>query len=199
MHITKLYSYFLVAFVSVFFFACDGGSSSEANHESKVVVEEVKTTTPTDEPTIPNVKTPTNAFADSLIAAYLDVSAALSSDDSKKASDEVIKLLMALKKAPVSSLSKEQYNKFVPLSDLMAFHCKQLDNNSGDIKKQREHFSDISDALYKIVVAFGTTQKLYKEYCPMAKKSWFSSVKDIKNPYYGSEMLECGQIVENIN
>lgn len=56
----KLYSYFLVAFVSVFFFACGGGSSSEANHESKVVVEEAKTATATDEPAIPNIKTPTN-------------------------------------------------------------------------------------------------------------------------------------------
>ena len=30
-------------------------------------------------------------------------------------------------------------------------------------------------------------------YCPMVKKSWLQKGEQIKNPYYGSEMLECGE------
>ncbi len=31
-------------------------------------------------------------------------------------------------------------------------------------------------------------------YCPMVKKSWVQTSTEIKNPYYGKEMLTCGVI-----
>jgi hypothetical protein len=30
-------------------------------------------------------------------------------------------------------------------------------------------------------------------YCPMVKASWLQKEDKIRNPYYGSTMLECGQ------
>jgi hypothetical protein len=32
-------------------------------------------------------------------------------------------------------------------------------------------------------------------YCPMAKKPWLQDSEEIANPYYGSKMLRCGEIV----
>lgn len=44
--------------------------------------------------------------------------------------------------------------------------------------------------------------RIYKQYCPMAQNGkgayWLSSEQDIKNPYYGNEMLECGEVKEEI-
>jgi hypothetical protein len=42
------------------------------------------------------------------------------------------------------------------------------------------------------------TEPIYQQYCPMKKSNWLSSEKPIKNPYYGSSMLTCGQVVATI-
>lgn len=43
---------------------------------------------------------------------------------------------------------------------------------------------------------------IYKQYCPMANGGkggyWLSSNSDIRNPYYGDEMLNCGETKEEI-
>ncbi|MEO5721058.1 MAG: hypothetical protein ABIR71_06270 [Chthoniobacterales bacterium] len=36
----------------------------------------------------------------------------------------------------------------------------------------------------------------YVAHCPMVKKSWVQTSTEIKNPYYGKEMLACGVIKE---
>ncbi|TDG36103.1 DUF3347 domain-containing protein [Pedobacter changchengzhani] len=71
------------------------------------------------------------------------------------------------------------------------------------LKAQRKDFTAISSdlvALFKHAdVAKGT---IYVQHCPMANKGdggdWLSSNKDIQNPYYGDEMLNCGSVTEEI-
>ncbi|WP_423818119.1 efflux RND transporter periplasmic adaptor subunit [Salinimicrobium sp. TIG7-5_MAKvit] len=75
--------------------------------------------------------------------------------------------------------------------------------NTTDLKKQRENFVYLSEAIIKTVAAFGTGDKtVYVDYCPMANSDkgayWLSDVAEIKNPYYGDAMLTCGEIVEQI-
>ncbi|MCC8360925.1 efflux RND transporter periplasmic adaptor subunit [Salinimicrobium sediminilitoris] len=75
--------------------------------------------------------------------------------------------------------------------------------NTTDLKKQRENFVYLSEALIKTVAAFGTGDKtIYVDYCPMANSDkgayWLSDVAEIRNPYYGDAMLTCGEIVEQI-
>jgi hypothetical protein len=36
------------------------------------------------------------------------------------------------------------------------------------------------------------------QYCPMKKASWLSDSKDIRNPYYGANMLDCGSVKTTI-
>jgi hypothetical protein len=49
----------------------------------------------------------------------------------------------------------------------------------------------------------GTSQKLYQAYCPMYNNNkgaqWLSVTKEIKNPYYGSKMMDCGEVQREIN
>jgi hypothetical protein len=69
-----------------------------------------------------------------------------------------------------------------------------------DIKMQREHFANLSNNMVTLAKAMKfTTQPIYLAYCPMKKANWLSNDKAIKNPYYGSSMLTCGQVIETIN
>ncbi|MEJ7768253.1 MAG: DUF3347 domain-containing protein [Chitinophagaceae bacterium] len=68
-----------------------------------------------------------------------------------------------------------------------------------NLEKQREIFAGFSSNM----VALAKTGKLgdkpvYEAYCPMKKSSWLSSEKAIKNPYYGSSMLTCGEVTSTI-
>jgi hypothetical protein len=68
--------------------------------------------------------------------------------------------------------------------------------DAADLKTAREAFGGLSDA----VIAAGTAEgwkdlpDLRVAYCPMVKKSWLQKDDAIKNPYYGSGMLTCGEI-----
>lgn len=65
---------------------------------------------------------------------------------------------------------------------------------AADIKAARTAFGSLSDA----VIAAKKKQdvkdpKGVKEaFCPMAGKSWLQTGDQIRNPYYGSSMLTCG-------
>ncbi len=69
-----------------------------------------------------------------------------------------------------------------------------------DLKKQREQFARLSTNMITLAKAVKLgSQPAYETYCPMKKASWLSDSKTIKNPYYGSAMLNCGNVVETIN
>lgn len=70
---------------------------------------------------------------------------------------------------------------------------------SNNIKTQRAHFYAVSDEM--IIIAgksILSRDDIFVQYCPMAKGHWLSDSKKIVNPYYGSEMLACGYIKEEI-
>ncbi|CAD5264685.1 MULTISPECIES: DUF3347 domain-containing protein [unclassified Imperialibacter] len=64
---------------------------------------------------------------------------------------------------------------------------------------RRKAFVGLSNEMTALVkgakLSMGT---IYLDYCPMAKGSWLSNDKEIKNPYYGSKMLSCGSVKETI-
>jgi Cu(I)/Ag(I) efflux system membrane fusion protein len=75
---------------------------------------------------------------------------------------------------------------------------------SDNIEAQRKSFSSLSDALYKVVRAYGLGGTVaYYQFCPMAFNDeggyWLSSEKKIRNPYFGDKMLSCGVVKETLN
>lgn len=71
-----------------------------------------------------------------------------------------------------------------------------------DIEVQREAFSELTSLLEPELKAALKSGEIYKQYCPMAFNNkgaaWLSSVKEIRNPYFGDKMLKCGTIKEVI-
>lgn len=64
-----------------------------------------------------------------------------------------------------------------------------------DLRTARAVFGPLSDALiaYGEEVGFG---ELRVAYCPMVDKSWVQAAGDIRNPFYGSMMLTCGEFTK---
>lgn len=68
-----------------------------------------------------------------------------------------------------------------------------------DIKGQRKVFKEITAQYEGLVKESGmNSTKLYKQFCPMAFDGegayWLSKDSTIRNPYFGDEMLECGEV-----
>jgi len=71
------------------------------------------------------------------------------------------------------------------------------------IEAKRLEFAGISESLYKLATAAKLRHAgVYKEFCPMAFDHkgafWLSNESEIKNPYYGKVMMECGEVQDSL-
>lgn len=71
-----------------------------------------------------------------------------------------------------------------------------------DVEAQRVQFGFLSQALINALTAFGVEGTYYVQYCPMAFNNaganWLSNEEQIRNPYFGDQMLTCGSITEEL-
>ena len=115
-----------------------------------------------------------------------------------------------LKNALVSSNSKDaqtaasQLNTaFSGVDNTRGVELSSHIATSSDLTVQRNHFDQLTAEVEHAIKSSGLKSgKVYKQYCPMAKDGngayWLASESDIKNPYYGDEMLTCGEVKEEI-
>jgi len=132
------------------------------------------------------------------LTEYLKLKNALVAGKSNDAAEAGKSLKTALDKLGGDLMTESQQKAFNELGDDSQEHAEHIGNSGSDIKHQREHFQMLSKNMYDLVKTFGTAQTLYKDYCPMVKAIWLSETKPIKNPYYGSAMLTCGNVQETI-
>ncbi|WP_423149537.1 DUF3347 domain-containing protein [Rubrolithibacter danxiaensis] len=72
-----------------------------------------------------------------------------------------------------------------------------------DIGIQRERFITLnSDILTLFKAADIQTGSIFIQYCPMANQGngayWMASESEIRNPYYGNDMLTCGEVKQEL-
>lgn len=75
--------------------------------------------------------------------------------------------------------------------------------NESSLEKQRVLFTSLSNDLISMFKkAEISSGKMFVQYCPMANENeggyWLSSEENIRNPYFGDQMLECGEVKETI-
>ncbi len=175
----------MVAFTATTFVAC--GNNQKSN-ETANVVEQVSTETQYQ-----------NAGIEEVITYYLSLKNALTSDNSEKAAKAGGKLKTALVNLGNQEMTKKQQKAYDDIAEAAEENAEHISENGGKIDHQREHFQSLSEGIYILVKVFGTSQTLYKDYCPMKESIWLSKTKDIKNPYYGQSMLSCGTVKETIS
>jgi hypothetical protein len=144
-----------------------------------------------------------SSFAiDGIVSNYLKIKNALMKDDSKAAANASKSIVVTLNEVGTNSLDAKQMKKYNDIADDAKEHAGHIGNNAGKIDQQRAHFAILSKDVNDLIKTFGTKQKLYQDYCPMYDEGksgyWISEIKEIRNPYYGSEMLSCGRIEKTI-
>ena len=73
-----------------------------------------------------------------------------------------------------------------------------------ELEKKRRSFQMISGQLYDLMRTVQYDREIvYHQYCPMAFNDegadWLSRSSDIRNPYFGSRMLTCGEVKDSLD
>lgn len=175
-----------------------GTTATTENHTTPTGQSAAKTVSVT----YPQVDPTISAALKESVDHYLHVKNALAGDNAAEAAKGATALGAALQKVDKSLFTPEQKTAFDKVAAGLKEHANAIAANAGDIKKQREHFVPLSESSYNLAKAFGGGRTLYHAHCPMAKNNegalWISETKEIKNPYFGAEMLECGTVEEVI-
>ena len=192
----------IIAILAITFASCNQKKSENDVHNMKGMTGNEMAITPR---TVDNKSTATtnsssqSSFSiDEIVSNYLKIKNAFTNDDSNSAAEAGKTLVETFTKFDMKSLSGEQMKSYMEIASDAKEHAEHIGANGGKIEHQREHFAMLSKDINDLIKTFGTTQKLYQDYCPMYDKGksgyWISETKDIKNPYFGSKMLTCGSI-----
>ena len=133
----------------------------------------------------------------SVYDAYFTVKDALIKSDSKLTSAKAKDLLTAITAVKMDKLKSDEHTAWMKVMKKLTADAKSISATT-DLKKQRETFKSLSKNTYELIKVSKSGEVVYKQYCPMADADWLSKEKAVKNPYYGSSMLTCGNVVETI-
>jgi hypothetical protein len=119
----------------------------------------------------------------SVLDHYLEIQSGLAKDSVKGVDEHANAIAKAVKGDEMKMLPPDV--------------AKQADTlaQAKDLKAAREAFKPLSASLVKYLADNKAGKGVYHEaYCPMAKASWLQTEKEVKNPYYGKSMLDCGTL-----
>lgn len=138
---------------------------------------------------------------DATLNTYLYLKDALVDEDSESAAEAGDDLSREMKDFKTDSYDKTDQEKLQKIIEDAAKNAQFISESSIDV--QRHHFETLSQNMIELIDITGTSKKLYLVYCPMSNDDkgvqWLSDYKEIKNPYFGSEMIDCGEIQREFN
>jgi hypothetical protein len=125
-----------------------------------------------------------DTLQDEVLKHYFSLKDALVASNAPDAQKEATTLTTSLKASPA-------FAKSVRICDSIA--------KTSDLAKQRSTFTNLSNEL---IAQFSKTSLLkgsfYLQFCPMANEGnggyWLAAEQEVRNPYYGDEMLNCGEV-----
>lgn len=166
----------LIILTIISIYACTNRNGSEGNQQ-------VDTTILNEQGVVLENDTLTD-----VLAAYIKLKDALVASDAKIAGEASNKLAENL--------------KIIHGCENTAILAQEL-ANSNDLTLQRTAFSTISkDLIAMYQHASLNSGEIYVMHCPMYNNKqggdWLSTSAEIKNPYFGNEMLTCGTVIQEI-
>ncbi len=147
-----------------------------------------------------NSATPTepSPYVNDIIISYINLKNKLVNDDTNGAADKAKLLLTSFNRFNTNVLDPKQKKDYLDIAESAKENAEHIGDNAGKLDHQREHFVLLSKDTNDLINLFGTKQKLYQDFCPMADEGkgaiWISETKEIKNPYLGAKMPTCGTI-----
>ena len=121
--------------------------------------------------------------------------------DGVTASAKAKQLSSSLSAVKMGELSKDVHKVWMKVMKNVMADAKGI-SATKDVKAQRVLFVSLSKKMYDLVKVAKFQTPVYYQYCPMANNgkgaNWLSKENAVKNPYYGSKMMTCGEVVETI-
>lgn len=111
-----------------------------------------------------------------ILASYAKIAAALAADDFATAKT-------AAKEVGSHAGMSSGFKTIAPLANAVA--------NAASIAESRSAFKALSAAVEPLAMG---QAGYFVMHCPMANADWVQASKDIKNPYYGKMMIDCGEL-----
>lgn len=135
--------------------------------------------------------------------SYIKMKNAFVESNAAKVSKEATGVENALQDVKMELLKGDAHMVWMDQLKTLNSELKSIVGSS-DIAAQRLAFAKFNDAFYKSVKSFGLDNDIaYYQYCPMANREkgayWLSETKEIRNPYFGEDMLGCGETRETLN
>lgn len=133
-----------------------------------------------------------------LLSAYYNIKDALIASDSKAASANAATFEKLAKSIDEKTLSEKEQKVFEEIMPILKKDAAQV-VTAKNIEEQRKHFQSLSDNMFILAESVKIAdQPVYQQYCPMKKAYWLSNEQNIKNPYYGKQMLNCGKVTKTL-
>ncbi|MDC6387401.1 efflux RND transporter periplasmic adaptor subunit [Maribacter sp. PR1] len=135
----------------------------------------------------------------SVLPSYFNIKNALVLGNATEVSEyskNLLESLVSINESDLNNMGKLHFSRLEELLGKVA--------SSEDLKYQRDIFIELNENMVPIVMNIGGMENpVYIQKCPMANNNkgafWISSEKEIRNPYYGEQMMTCGSIIDTIN
>lgn len=190
--------YLKIIALSLLLWSCSNNSTKE-NNESHENHEEVPATT--NIASFNDVDVTVTTQLNQLVQHYIHLKNGMVASNSAEAKAGAMGMLDAITTIDTLKLTIEQKPVFNSQIWKIKEDAKHIVDNE-DIEHQRGHLNSLSKSIYNLIKSFGSEKTLYYEFCPMANNNngghWISEIEEVKNPYFGDEMLNCGEVKETI-
>lgn len=132
---------------------------------------------------------------------YFLVKDALIASNGNSTASASKKLVSAINNVKMDKLDMDVHMVWMKVVNTIQKDAENIANTK-DVKIQRDHFTSLSKEIYTLIKISKYENPVYYQFCPMFNDgkgaNWLSKENAVKNPYYGSMMLNCGKTVETI-
>ncbi|MFO7670077.1 MAG: efflux RND transporter periplasmic adaptor subunit [Bacteroidales bacterium] len=137
-----------------------------------------------------------------LYTTYLKWKDALTNDDFEEAQKAATNMKSALDKISMSLFKGDAHNTWMDFQGSLSKSLEHVQHFT-DLEQLRKTFQTVSATMIEMTNTFTPLgETIYVQHCPMADNNkgadWLSREKEIRNPYFGSSMLTCGEVTKEI-
>ncbi len=144
------------------------------------------------------------AFQDQLATSvkdYITLKNSLVGSNGDEAKNTALTLQESLKDIDMSLLGNQDHIIWMEQLGSVSSAIKGITGTT-NLDSQRTQFQSLSNAMVYLVKHFQIEGVYFQQFCPMADGGkgayWLSEKEMINNPYFGEQMLSCGETIERI-
>lgn len=133
-----------------------------------------------------------------LLGIYMKIHDKLVRDEFVGLNEMSREMLASLELQSNGSLAESELKLLEKVRSLLKPKLESM-NQRKHIKSYREEYKTLSNTMLELVRHLGhQSSVLYLMHCPMADASWLQVTDLVANPYYGSSMLRCGELKQEL-